>query len=62
MVSKFLDIVMREEIDMDTPKVIRETVNFKASPVQKAYMAGLVERASEGRKGSVLRNVVNMLS
>lgn len=62
MVLLFLDTVTRDEINMQTPKVITQTVSCPASLEQKDYMQTLVQRANQIRKGHIGRQNDNMLS
>lgn len=61
MVLQFMDVVTRDEINMDTPTPIRKTVTCSQSPVQKAYMKELVARANAIRKHAVHPKQDNML-
>jgi len=61
MILQFLDVVTRDEIDMNTPDVIRQTINCQPSVYQKDYMKLLVERANLIRKRGVPSTVDNML-
>lgn len=62
MVLQFLDTVTRDEINMQTPEVITQTVSCPASFEQKEYMRTLVQRANAIRNRTVRRQQDNMLS
>lgn len=62
MVLQFLDTVTKDQIQMNTPDVVIQTVSCPASIEQKAYMQELVERANLIRQGRTKKNKDNMLA
>jgi N12 class adenine-specific DNA methylase len=61
MVLQFMDVVTRDEIDMETPAPIRKTMTCLQSPDQKEYMKELVSRANAIRAHRVNPRQDNML-
>lgn len=62
MVLTFLDTVTRDEINMQTPDVVTQTISCPASFEQKQYMNTLVQRANAIRRRTVKRHQDNMLA
>ena len=62
MFREVADIQTKEDLNLPTPKVRRETITAKASPLLKSFVKTLVERAERIRSGQVTPQVDNMLA
>ena len=62
MFREVSDIRTKEDLNLPTPKVRRETVTAKASPLLKNFVKTLVERAELIRSGQFTPQVDNMLA
>ena len=62
MFREVADIQTKEDLNLPTPKVRRETVTAKASALLKSFVKTLVERAELIRSGQVTPQVDNMLA
>lgn len=62
MLSQVADVLSADDLGLERPAKVVESIDAQRSPAQAAYIAGLVERAEKLRSGSNSTSADNMLA